>query len=250
MIIKQASFRFYAELNDFLKPSDRFQDITVPFKGRQTVKHLVESLGVPHPEIDLILANGQSVGFEYLVQDNDRMSIYPVFESFNIAPAAHLRPRPLRNTRFILDGHLGKLASHLWMLGFDATYMNDCVDDILADISQSETRILLTRDRGLLKRKQVTRGYCLRSLDPYQQLLEIMRRFDLKESLQPFTRCMACGGLLYDVDKSSIYQMLQPLTRKYFNSFKQCTDCGRVFWSGSHSQHMQRLIDQLYFDLD
>ena len=250
MITKQAFLRFYAELNDFLKPSDRFHDITLPFKGRQTVKHLVESLGVPHPEIDLILANGCSVGFDYLVQDGDRMSVYPVFESFNIASAARLHPQVLRDTRFILDGHLGKLASHLWMLGFDAAYCNDCANDVLADISQAQARILLTRDRGLLKRKQVTRAYCLRSLDPYQQLLEIMRRFDLKEDLHPLTRCMACGGLLQAVHKSDIIDLLQPLTRKHFEIFKQCAACGKVFWPGSHCQRMQRLIARLRSDLD
>ncbi|MCD6356319.1 MAG: Mut7-C ubiquitin/RNAse domain-containing protein [Anaerolineaceae bacterium] len=245
----QASFRFYAELNDFLKPANRFQPITLPFHYGQSVKHLVESLGVPHPEIDLILANEKSVGFDYLVQNGDQISVYPVFESINITAANHLRPQPLRVTRFVLDGHLGRLAALLRMLGFDTRYRNDFNDEELAAISFKEKRILLTRDRGLLKRKQVSRGYCLRSMDAYQQLYEIVRRFDLLDDMHPFTRCMACNGLLQDVDKADILLFLQPLTRKYFQHFKQCADCGKVYWKGSHYEHMQNLISRLISDI-
>jgi uncharacterized protein with PIN domain len=249
MVTKQASFRFYAELNDFLKPANRFQPVLLSFKGRQSVKHLVESLGIPHPEIDLLLANGKSVGFGYLVQDGDRISVYPVFESMNITAANHLRPKPLRETRFILDGHLGRLAAFLRMLGFDALYRNDFTDSELASASLEDGRILLTRDRGLLKRKQVTRGYCLRSMDAYQQLCEVVRRFDLLDDMHPFSRCMACNGLLEDVDKADILPLLQPLTKKYFHHFKQCGECGKVYWKGSHHERMLSLIDRLRSDL-
>jgi len=246
--IKEANFRFYAELNDFLKPQDRFHLISLQFKGRQTVKHLVESLGVPHPEIDLILANGQTVGFDYLVADGDRVAAYPVFESMDITSTNRLRPTPLRVTRFILDGHLGRLAAYLRMLGFDTSYHNDCADVDLAATSFEEGRILLTRDRGLLKRKQVTRGYCLRSKDPYQQLREIVGRFDLLGNISPFTRCMACNGLLKTVAKADILHLLEPRTRRYFDIFKQCGQCRKVYWKGSHHEYMQSLIERLRSD--
>jgi len=247
-IIKEAGFRFYAELNDFLKPPDRFHQISLQFKGRQTVKHLVESLGVPHPEIDLILANGQSVGFDYLVADGDRVAVYPVFECMDITHANRLRPAPLRVTRFILDGHLGRLAAYLRMLGFDTDYQNDRADANLAALSFKEGRILLTRDHGLLKRKQVTRGYCLRSTDPYQQLCEVVGRFDLLENFASFTRCMACNGILEPVKKADILHLLKPRTRQYYGHFKQCDKCGKVYWKGSHHERMQSLIERLKSD--
>ena len=190
--IKSASFRFYAELNDFLPPRLRFTDIFLTFKGRQTVKHLAESLGVPHPEIDLIIVNGRPVDFETITQDGDRVSIYPLFETIEISSAIRLLPQPMGDPRFILDGHLGRLAAYLRMLGFDTACQNDIPDDLLADQAVGEHRILLTRDCGLLKRKAILRGYCLRSSDPLQQLREIIRRFDLRSQFQPFTRCMGC----------------------------------------------------------
>ena len=249
MDIKQAQFRFYAELNDFLKPAVRYQSVLLPFKGRQSVKHLAESLGVPHPEINLILANGEPVNFDYLVQDGDRLSIYPVFESMNIASINHLRPLPLRKTRFVLDGHLGKLAAFLRMLGFDARYRNNFDDVELATISLEEQRILLTRDRGLLKRKQVQRGYCLRSKNPYKQMCEIVQRFDLLGNIHPFTRCMACNGILKAVDKADILHLLKPGTRKYFQHFEQCDQCGKVYWRGTHHERMSQMIERLKSDL-
>src|SRR5271157_1471134 len=160
--MKQASLRFYAELNDFLPPERRATDIPCPFHVSPAVRDLIESLGVPHTEVDLILANGESVDFDYPVRDGDRISVYPVFESLDIAPLARVRPEPLRHPRFVVDVHLGRLAASLRMLGFDALYRNDASDEELARTSSEQERILLTRDRGLLKRSAVTRGYYVR----------------------------------------------------------------------------------------
>ena len=161
-----AHFRFYEELNDFLPPGRRKVTFVHAWKGTASVKDIVESLGVPHTEVDLILANGESVDFAYRPKDGDRISVYPMFESFDISPAQRLRPRPLREPRFVLDGHLGRLARYLRMLGFDTLWSNDADDEKLAHISQQQTRTLLTRDQGLLKRKDVTRGYWVRSTAP------------------------------------------------------------------------------------
>lgn len=241
--MKKASFRFYAELNVFLPAGQRYQPIEVVFNGRQSVKHLIESSGIPHTEVDLVLVNGRSVDFSYLVQQDDLISVYPVFESLDIRPLLHLRPAPLRNTRFVLDGHLGRLAAYLRMLGFDSLYRNDYKDAELAQISADQTRILLTRDRGLLKRSQVTHGYCLLSKDPRQQLLSVIKRFNLSSSLKPFTRCIACNGILVSVEKAEVEHHLQPLTRKYFHEFSQCDQCGKVYWKGSHHKRMLSLLD-------
>jgi len=243
--VNHATFRFYAELNDFLAPERRKVAFDHPFLLSGAVKDMIESLGVPHTEVDLILANGQSVDFSYLVQGGDYISIYPMFESFDIAPLLCVRPKPLRQTRFVLDTHLGKLAIYLRMLGFDTLYRNDYQDKTLARISSSEGRILLTRDRGLLKRSMVTHGYCLRATYPREQLIEVLRRFDLFKTTTPFRRCLRCNGLLEPVAKEAISDRLQPKTRQYYDEFSICPACGRVYWKGSHYQRMQRFVAHL-----
>ena len=159
MKTERAYFRFYAELNDFLPKNRRYVLFPLTFKNRQTVKHLIESIGVPHPEVDLILVNSEPKDFSYIVQDRDVISVYPVFESFNISAENKLRPEPLREPKFVLDGHLGRLAAYLRLLGFDCLYRNDYADEEVTGISHDENRICLTRDRGLLKRKIITRNY-------------------------------------------------------------------------------------------
>ena len=201
---EQISIRFYEELNDFLPPDQRKTDISHVLKQPRSIKDLIESIGVPHTEIDLIIVNGESVGFNYQVDDGDRISVYPVFESLDISPLNHCQPQPLRKTRFVLDTHLGRLAAYLRMLGFDTLYRNDYDDPELARISVEEHRILLTCDRQLLMRKQITHGYFVRSRQSQQQLLEVLRRFDLFNNLQPFTRCMDCNGTIQPVNKQQV----------------------------------------------
>jgi uncharacterized protein with PIN domain len=238
-----ASIRFYAELNDFLPANVRQKPLTYPFELSASVKDVIEALGVPHTEVDLILVNGVSVDFTYLVQNGDAISVYPVFEAIDISPLLRLRPRPLRETRFILDVHLGRLAVYLRMLGFDTLYRNNYADEELAHISSSQGRILLTRDRGLLKRSVVTHGYCIRSTNPQQQLLEVLRRFDLFGSLAPFSRCLHCNGHLQAVNKEAISDRLPPKTKQYYAEFRRCENCDRIYWRGSHYRRMQQFIE-------
>jgi uncharacterized protein with PIN domain len=242
--MNRAYFRFYAELNDFLPSGKKMVTFAQSFEGRASVKDMIEALGVPHTEVDLILANGGSVDFSYIVQDADRISVYPVFESIDIAPLLRVRSRPLRMTRFVLDIHLGKLATYLRMLGFDTLYRNDYPDEELARLSHNQKRILLSRDRGLLKRGLVTHGYCVRETAPFSQLVEIVRRFDLSGSAEPFRRCLRCNGLLRCVSKEEIVDRLLPATIQYNNDFRRCQGCGRVYWKGSHYQRMQQVVDQ------
>ena len=237
------TFRFYAELNDLLPEYHRFKDIKEGFKGRQSVKHLIESLGIPHTEVDLILANSHPIDFSYIPREHDHISVYPVFETFNIANLSTLRPQPLREPKFVLDGHLGRLAAYLRMLGFDTLYQNNYMDEELADISVNKNRILLTRDRGLLKRSKVTRGFLLKTMDPRQQLLSVVWRFDLLDRILPFSRCIACNGIFEAVDKLEISDQLESKTRKYFEKFKRCKECGKIYWKGSHHSRMLALIE-------
>jgi uncharacterized protein with PIN domain len=246
--MNRASFRFYAELNDFLPPGRRHIPFEHAFNGNPAIKDTIEALGVPHTEIDLILVNGESVDFSRPLQAGDRISVYPIFESIDITPVLRVRPKPLRIPRFVLDTHLGRLAAYLRMLGFDALYRNDFNDDLLAELSQNENRILLTRDRGLLKRSMVTHGYWMRETSPRLQLMEVLQRFDLIGSIIPFKRCMRCNGLLEEVSKEEVLDQLAPETRRYYEKFKRCQACSQIYWRGSHYTRMQKFIDQLLRD--
>ncbi len=237
-----ATFRFYAELNDFLSPSRRGIAFEHVFFGRPSVKDVIESFGVPHSEVDLVLINGESVDFTAAVPDGSRVSVFPVFESIDIAPIARVRPEPLRETRFVLDVHLGRLTAYLRMAGFDVFWRNDSHDEELARISQADRRILLTRDRDLLKRSAVTHGYWMRQAQPRRQLFEVLQRFDLFRSISPFTRCLRCNDLLHPVDKSQIESKLPPRVRERHTEFRTCPSCHRIYWRGTHHQRMKELI--------
>ena len=202
-------------------------------------------LGVPHSEVDLILVNDDSVGFDYKLQDGDRVAVYPVFESFDISPLQRLRPKPLRNTAFMVDANLGKLARRLRMLGFDAAYGNQLDDGEIVDIAAREKRIVLTRDRKLLFRKAVTHGYWIRSDDVDTQLKEVLQRLDLYHQVKPLQRCMDCNGSIESVARERVWSRLEPLTRRYYREFYCCSRCHKIYWSGSHVAHMSSVIRQL-----
>ena len=240
-----AYIRFYAELNDFLPSHKRQVTFTHSFSGTPAVKDLIESLGVPHTEVDLILVNGQSVDFSRQVKDGDRISVYPVFESLDISPVLQVRPEPLRETRFILDTHLGRLASYLRMLGFDTLYRNSYTDKELAEISSAEWRILLTRDRGLLKRSIVTHGYLVRSMEPRDQVEEVLSRFDLFNSIRPFTRCMQCNQELTGASTDEVKDQVPERVLEYCSEFSRCPGCERIYWKGTHYREMINFINQL-----
>ncbi len=243
--MSRVQLRFYEELNDFLAPALRKVDITHTFHRRASVKDMIESFGVPHTEVDIILVNGQSVDFSYIVQDGDRISVYPMFESLDVSPLLRLRPAPLRSPAFVLDTNLGRLARYLRLLGFDCLYQNDYDDDTVATIADREQRTVLTRDRALLQRRIITRGYFVREVRPRLQVKEVLARFDLYRLVAPFSRCIRCNGALQVVDKQSIEERLEPKTRKYFDSFMRCSDCGQIYWQGSHRARSLHLIEEL-----
>jgi len=240
-----AQFRFYEELNDFLPRHQQKVIFPYPFNGTPSIKDAVEAIGIPHTEVDLILVNSNSVGFGYQLQPGDRVSVYPVFESLDIAAVTHLRPKPLREPEFILDVHLGKLARRLRMLGFDSLYRNDFHDHQLVELAQREMRIVLTRDRGLLKNKVVTHGYWIRSHQPDEQVREVIQRFDLGGRIRAFSRCRVCNGTIEIVDRKHIENLLLPKTSQYYDEFHVCVGCGRVYWEGSHYQKMKTYIERI-----
>ncbi|MGA8149862.1 MAG: Mut7-C RNAse domain-containing protein [Terriglobales bacterium] len=243
--MQQASFRFYAELNDLLPLPKRGHCFSHAFEAATSVKDTVEAFGIPHTEVDLILVNGATVTSSYLLRDGDRISVYPVFRSLDLSPLTRLQPRSGCEMCFVLDTHLGKLAAYLRMLGFDSVYRNNCRDEELAHISLDQQRTLLSRDRGLLKRSLVTRGYLVREPQPREQLLEVLRRFNLSGSVAPFRRCLACNTLLQAVPKDLISHRLPPETRKHYDEFHVCPGCNRLYWKGSHYQRMAVLIERM-----
>lgn len=244
----RVTIRFYEELNDFLPPVKRKKDIDFEFPGRRSVKDLIESFCVPHVEVDLILANGKSVDFSYIVNDGDRISVYPVFETFDIGTVTRLRPAPLRDPRFVLDVHLQKLARRLRLLGFDVDYQPDRDDAELADIAERENRILLSRDRQLMMRKKVTRGLYVRNTDAEKQVNEVLDRLDLRGRCRPFTRCIECNGAIESLDvtdggSSDLADRIPPGVRSWCREYYRCRGCGRIYWKGSHYEKLKKRLE-------
>ncbi|MCL5031174.1 MAG: Mut7-C ubiquitin/RNAse domain-containing protein [Bacteroidetes bacterium] len=243
--MKTAHLRFYEELNDFLpdiKKKIRFEH---KFSGKPSVKDMIESLGIPHGEVDLILVNSNSVDFSYLVNDGDDISVYPVFESLDIKNLQHLREKPLRNPKFILDVHLGTLAKYMRMLGFDTLYKNNYSDEELIEISFVEKRTILTKDIGILKNKKVTHGYFVRDSNPEKQIEEVIVRFNLKGEVKTFSRCLECNSILKLIKKEKIIDRLPLKVRTNQNEFYTCSLCDKIYWPGSHYKNMNILIEKI-----
>lgn len=243
--LRQAQFRFYEELNDFLLTNEHKRPLNYTFKGNPAIKDAIEAIGVPHTEVDLILVNGASVNFQYQLQDGDRVAVYPMFEALDISSISKVRTIPLRQPKFILDVHLGKLNRLLRMLGFDCEYHNTAADAEIIKQALTEHRIILTRDKMLLKNKTVSHGYWLRATDPWQQLTEVLNRFDLVNKIKPFSRCISCNGDIQKVNKQAVIHHLPPKTKQYYNDFYQCQACHKIYWQGSHYDKMLRLIKEL-----
>jgi len=240
----RATLRFYAELNDHLPPAQRYRAIERAFLVATTVKDLIESCGVPHTEVDLVTINGESADFAQLVHDGDRVAVYPVFESLDITPELRVRERPLREPRFVLDVHLGRLARYLRMLGFDAVYDDRAADPELVRTSVEQKRILLTRDRGVLKHSAVTHGYWVRETESRRQIAEVVARFDLTRATRPFTRCMACNAVLEEAGEE-VRQHVPARVAASQREFRRCPGCGRIYWPGSHYERMRQWIEEL-----
>ncbi len=243
--IRKAIFRFYEELNDHLPEDRRKRPFVYTFKGKPSVKNTVQAIGVPHGEIDLILVDGEPVDFDYQMRGGEKVSVYPVFESFDVSEISRLRSKPLRDVRFVVDVNLGKLALKLRLLGFDTLFRNDLEDDEIVQIAEAEKRIILTRDKELLKRNEVQHGYFLRNDDPVRQVGEVVDHLQLIGFFNPFSRCSACNGLLESVEKQLVKDRIKSDTFEFYDQFWQCTGCGKVYWKGSHFGRIMKWVEQL-----
>ncbi|MGM0508694.1 MAG: Mut7-C RNAse domain-containing protein [Fusobacteriota bacterium] len=241
--MKRIYFRFFGNLNYFFKNNEKVREHK--FKGKQSVKDRIETVGVPHTEVEHVIKNGKSLDFSYIVQDRDMLDIYPKSYLLNKTEITPVRKIYKGEPKFILDVHLGKLANYLRMIGIDTQYRNDLEDEELANISVDEGRILLTRDTELLKRSEVVYGYYPRSTDPKLQAQEIIKRYKLSDWTDLWSRCISCNGKMRSVTKEEIIEKLEPKTKKYYSDFHQCVDCKKVYWKGSHFKKMEKLVDNI-----
>lgn len=234
MIGAPVSFRFHGELNDFLPVPRRNTTFAHSVGATDTIKHVIESLGIPHTEFERVTVNAEPRLSSDRLMNNDHVDVFPF--ALPIILTAH---------RFVVDGHLGRLGAYLRMLGFDTWYDRFADDAQLAGVAQNEQRLLLTRDVGLLKRREVEKGYCVRNHKPHHQLHEISRRFALHDYFKPFERCMDCNGHLHRVQKDEVADLLPPHTRETKNEFSRCSECKKIFWRGSHHARMLGWIQDL-----
>jgi uncharacterized protein len=232
---------FYGDLGFFVKDKVRLQPIRRVLTHKRSVKDVIESIGVPHPEIDLIHVNGQPVDFSFHLEADTAVHVFPV--SPNLFPTFPLQERGVHS--FVADCHLGKLARDLRLLGIDVVYHRDANDRDLLDTMLRESRALLTRDRPLLMHRTVRTGYFPRSQDPMEQTTEVIRRFGLARAIAPFVRCLRCNGLLAAVSKETVLDQLKPLTRLYYDEFQRCPRCGHCYWRGSHVAKLERRVETI-----
>ena len=236
------TLQFHGDLSFFLKRGHSRGCVVRTLGEKTSVKDVIEACGVPHPEVDLIVCDGAEVGFAAQLTRDGRVDVYSVAAPRDAPPGARLQRRHVR--RFVVDGHLGKLARDLRLLGFDTAYRCNADDPWLVHIATGEDRALLTRDRRLLMHSVVRDGYCPRANIADEQLVEVMRRFELLPAMQPYSRCLRCNGLLDRVEKEAVVAQLEPLTKIFYTEFRRCVECGRVYWSGSHTGKLQARIDR------
>jgi len=236
------TFRFYGQLNDFLPVHLRRYRFRYFLRAPASVKDVIEALGVPHPEVDVIVINGEAAAFTYRLEGREEVAVYPAFRSIDVGGVHRVGSDPPSPVRFVLDVHLGKLASLLRLAGFDALLLTD--DAGVANAAAHEGRVALTRDMGLLKRSVVRHGSWVRHTDPELQFAEILERFDLVERMTPLVRCTRCNTPLVPVDADAVADRLPPDTRACFHAFHRCPGCNRIYWQGSHYNRLIQLLER------
>jgi uncharacterized protein len=235
--------KFHDDLTFFLKSKTSSGIIDHNLGEKTSVKDVIESCGIPHPEVDLILVNKEPVDFSHPIVKDADIDVYPMQSRYLLFTEKRLQVRFIK--RFVADGHLGALARNLRLLGFDVAYDRQAQDRQLLNVMEREDRALLTRDRRLLMHAIVRHGYCPRSQSADDQTIEVIRRFYLFDSIIPFTRCLRCNGPLQRVVKADIIQKLEPLTKIYYEEFRRCTGCGQIYWAGSHFSKLQRRLEKI-----
>ncbi len=235
--------RFHGDLNVFLGSKSGDAIIERQLAEKTSIKDIIESCGVPHPEVDLILVDDQTVGFDHTLANDAKVEVFPVENYGTLNTQKRLQTTGV--IRFVVDGHLGRLTRNLRLLGFDVAYPKNADDRQLLEVMARENRALLTRDRRLLMHAIVQHGYCPRSQNADEQTIEVVRRFDLSELIAPFTRCLRCNAPLEEAAKADVIDKLEPLTKIYYDQFRRCPECKQIYWSGSHFPKLQKRIEEI-----
>jgi len=235
--------RFHGDLIVFLRSRADDAVIERPLAEKTSIKDIIESCGVPHPEVDLILIDEQTVGFDHTLTRDAKVEVFPVENRGTDRTEQRLQTVGI--TRFVADGHLGGLTRKLRLLGFDVAYPKNADDRELLKVMARENRALLTRDRRLLMHRIVQHGYCPRSQNADEQTIEVVRRFDLSELIAPFARCLRCNAPLEEAAKADVIDKLEPLTKIYYERFRRCPSCKQIYWSGSHFPKLQKRIEEI-----
>ncbi|MEN7547155.1 Mut7-C RNAse domain-containing protein [Rapidithrix thailandica] len=240
-----ATFSFSGNLNDFLPEESKNVNIPYHFKKHPAVKHAIEAMGVPHIEVDGILVNQCPVKFDYPLQDKDRVQVFPIGSFSTIPQEGHLQaPLKAHEVKFILDVHLSKLNVFLRLAGIDSYYNKDYDDPEIVQLAEIHGRIALTRDKGLLRRKILSRGYWIRSTDPKEQFWEVMHRYNLWSSVQLVHRCVQCNTTLVPIAKERILSLIPAFIYKMYRQFYYCPACQKAYWDGPHFQLVKQLIEE------
>lgn len=249
MIISKLTLSFPEQFGKFNRRLRGGNVVDYPLLRRASIKDIIESMGVPHTEVGRILIDREPVGFDFIPSDNHKCRIEPIQSPYDVLNPSRLRPRPLMDHRFIADVNVGKLALLLRIVGLDTAFDSHFTDDDVADAAVSESRIVLSKDTALLKRKQIVFGRYVRAVYPDDQLREVIDFFGLQRRLSAFSRCVRCNSPLVGVEKNDVIHRLEPKTRKYFFRFKMCRTCDRIYWKGSHHQHMIERLKRAGIDV-
>lgn len=236
--MKNIELCFDPELADFFRIESR---IRYPLHRRASIKDIIEALGVPHTEVGEILVDDRPESFNLIPGTGQKINVRAVQAPFDISQHGLLRRRSFKTMRFLVDVNVGKLAYMLRMLGYDALFESTLKDKEIALLAHDQKRVVLSRDRGLLKQSLIEYGRLVRSQEPDRQLREITRLFGLN-CRKMFSRCLSCNHLLKNVEKKQIAHRLEPKTKKYFSRFSMCPGCDRIYWPGSHWEKMNDLV--------
>lgn len=231
-----ATFRFHGDLESFLPRERRGAAIEHVYARAATLKQAIEALGVPHTEVGAVSVNGTPATLARAVRELD------VVEAFPHVPGAAPFEEPLA---FVADAHLGGLARMLRMLGFDTLFDAGFADAEVVRLAHAGRRVALTRDRDLLKRRDVLRGAFVRALKPEAQLKEIAARYPIAARMRPFTLCLHCNFVLAPAATELVLAHVPERIRAHYTSFMYCAGCGRVYWEGSHWERMRSVLAQM-----
>jgi uncharacterized protein with PIN domain len=228
--VSLASFRFSEELGRFLRPEHRGRRFMYSCARAANLKNAIEALGVPHTEVGSVLVNGTPATLQRIVREGDEVDVPPRVEDAGGRPF------------FVADAHLGGLARFLRMLGFDTLHEPGIDDREIRRLAHEESRVVLTRDRDLLKCRDIRRGHYVRALKPEAQLREIVAHYQLGAGARPFTLCLHCNLALTPVEKAAVAHRLPERVAELQQSFTYCAGCDRVYWPGSHYERMRAAL--------